>query len=294
MSALVLGGEAAPRFIFAGEELSKNTIFANTDSVHNILGDAVSLYSVSDNLYNSNCLRIFRDEGTGKVLIETTATNLANKNFFASLWVKSTNSIEVKIALIDLNSATTFTLAESDTKSIDSRLQQLWLLKSFGSTVNSKLYLAFEVPPEETLLIYYNSVSEVYSSTIFEYEQEYSLEFEKIVKSKVELLSGELRELIKGWRPKIKFSYDYLTPVYEQERTYISEASNLIVFPRNDSPFHIFALWDGDFKRSYVDKKMVGHSGEITLVGRHLFLNKPVDLGNYSTLYLKDSIILQS
>ena len=109
--------------------------------------------------------------------------------------------------------------------------------------------------------------------------QIYSQNFQKIKYAENELISGSLREYVKGWRYKAKLFYELETALQEKIRTKISNGSNMIFFPHKDSQFCQKVIWDDDkYERTYFKNKYLGYSDEITLKGTELIQKQPTDI----------------
>lgn len=279
MAKQIVGGFGKPLFYICGEEQSPYVDFMESIPSDVIsIGCVVEKELVSDNLLGDYALKITAQQSNAMVAFKFASGGFGEfleKQVFYSLLLKGSGAVKAKIAQYhdgtgQSTSEVTYNL--TSTKPVQEGLSDT-LTNFLGATT---LYLVFKLPTGgSSFYIYFNSIRFVQTQILFDEEQEFNLSFEKVIKSQVKLASGVIKEYIKGWRPEIEFKYEAMTATDESNRVLLSEANNLVVYPRNDAKFHIFAVWNGNYSRAYIDGLMVGHSGSLRYSSIYLFDFKP-------------------
>lgn len=284
-SNLVVGGIGTPRFLLVGEELSKVYI-ADAESLSSFTnGENFSFSSLisSDSPFSSRKIRAsFAKDAPDSLAHFSTEVNNETESFLGRKFILSVlvrNPSETVFLSLDWEGLA------GNSEEVEIPVSENFLLVSLEVEVLSAdvtnfrpFFICDENVTTGFIDIYSISLREVFEEISFVEEQEFHLSYQEVLKRTHEFASGFTQKILKGWRLLLSFKYDFLSSSEELDRSKIAEAACLIVFPRNDCAYHVLAQWDGNYSREFVDNKMVGHSGEISIKSIHLFKTKQQDL----------------
>ena len=94
--------------------------------------------------------------------------------------------------------------------------------------------------------------------------------WERKIQAAYELIGGEEKEFVLGYRFFTSWGYDWNDTTDEQARARIASGSHLIVYPSIDKTYSVDCRWDGDYARDFPEDVFVGHKGEMPLRGIRL------------------------
>jgi hypothetical protein len=101
-----------------------------------------------------------------------------------------------------------------------------------------------------------------------------------------ELINGEKKAFIKGWRPVYSLGYEYCSKAELIKNIGISESTFTLFVPQSDNMNFAYVRMVNDFDSSYFHNKFIGHAQDLELEGIFLqrYKNKQWGYGYFSVL----------
>jgi len=197
-------------------------------------------------------------------------TTLAKRSFVVTFWARGAGATEtIEIDSEDL----TFTGIESG------EYKQFAIKKTFPSYRMSTSFTV-KFKPSADLYIDRVRVYEVlYDINPMRAPNEEKYTYARELQSKTIMLDGEIKEYVLGWRFMGLMTYGLLEAEDEINRSRISEAAVLVLWPHTDATFVVTCRFSADrYIRNYFMKRFLGHAGPLPLVGVDLLDKKTQEI----------------
>jgi hypothetical protein len=169
-----------------------------------------------------------------------------------------------------------------------------YIMVDTSSFFTAGTYAHIEFKPQSGVNVYFDDLKlyEVDTIIAMDNPQKLNLTWQRKVDSEYELLDGEIKTYLKGWRASYNIGYEFCSAEQLVKSINVSENMFCLFVPQSDNLMHSYVRLNNDFSSSYFQDRFIGHSNELELVSIFLQRYKNKQYGSsYFTVTFEDGIV---
>ncbi len=158
----------------------------------------------------------------------------------------------------------------------------------------SGTYAHIQFMPQNGVNVYFDDLRLYEVDTIISMDnpQRLNLSWQRKVDAEYELLDGEMKTYLKGWRASYTIGYEYCDAEQLVKSINVSENMFCLFVPQDDSLMHSYVRMNNDFSSSYFQDRFLGHSNDLEFVSIFLQRYKNKQYGSsYFAVTYEDGVV---